>query len=54
MSEDVNDGPLPLEYLGHELSGDWEGFRECNIGGDFLLIYDFGANGATIFTRAGR
>jgi mRNA interferase YafQ len=30
---------LPVEYLDHELRGDWEGFRECHIGGDFLLIY---------------
>jgi mRNA interferase YafQ len=31
--------PLPAEYLDHELRGEWEGTRECHVGGDFLLIY---------------
>ncbi|MGK8710157.1 type II toxin-antitoxin system YafQ family toxin [Metapseudomonas otitidis] len=31
--------PLPKEYLDHELTGDWAGYRECHIRGDFLLIY---------------
>ena len=35
----ANEGPLPPEYRDHELAGDWKGFRECHIGGDFLLIY---------------
>jgi mRNA interferase YafQ len=48
-----NDGPLVPGYLDHELTGDWKGFRECHIGGDFLLIYDLRADGAIIFTRAG-
>jgi mRNA interferase YafQ len=30
---------LPEEYLDHELTGDWDGSRECHIGGDFLLVY---------------
>lgn len=30
---------LPSEYLDHELAGEWAGYRECHIGGDFLLIY---------------
>jgi mRNA interferase YafQ len=30
---------LPAQYLDHELAGEWAGFRECHIGGDFLLIY---------------
>lgn len=49
----ANDEPLPPEYLDHELSGDWAGFRECHIGGDFLLIYELQDDGAIIFTRAG-
>jgi mRNA interferase YafQ len=33
--------PLPPEYLDHELKGsEWEGARECHIGGDFLLVYE--------------
>lgn len=49
----ANDGPLPQEYLDHELAGAWVGFRECHIGGDFLLIYDLCADGSVIFTRTG-
>ena len=33
----ANDGPLGPEWLDHPLVGDWEGHRECHIGGDFLL-----------------
>lgn len=49
----ANDGPLPPECLDHELTGDWKGFRDCHIGGDFLLIYHLREDGAIIFTRAG-
>lgn len=31
---------LPMEYRDHALTGNWDGFRECHIGGDFLLIYE--------------
>ncbi|MDD1137065.1 type II toxin-antitoxin system YafQ family toxin [Pseudomonas sp. TNT2022 ID233] len=31
---------LPAEYVDHALNGDWTGFRECHIGGDFLMIYE--------------
>ena len=30
---------LPEKYKDHELSGVWEGFRECHIQPDWLLIY---------------
>jgi mRNA interferase YafQ len=49
----ANDKPLPPEYLDHELTGEWRGFRECHIGGDFLLIYELKADGTIIFTSAG-
>jgi|SRR3989338_1081018 len=49
----ANDAPLPPEYFDHQLSGGWDGFRECHIGGDFLLIYELLADGEIIFTRAG-
>jgi mRNA interferase YafQ len=48
-----NDGPLPPEYKDHELRGDWADFRECHVGGDFLLIYQFPVKGAVTFARAG-
>ena len=31
--------PLPEKNKDHELSGAWEGFRECHIKPDWLLIY---------------
>lgn len=52
----ANDSPLPAEWKDHELSGDWDGFRECHVGGDFLLIYklDKGSKvDSVVFTRAG-
>ncbi len=49
----ANDGPLPPEYLDHALSGDWEDFRECHIGGDFLLIYQLPDKNTIKFARAG-
>lgn len=34
-----NTGPLPPEYNDHPLKGPYKGYRDCHIGGDFLLIY---------------
>ena len=48
----ANTGPLPAEYLDHDLTGQWTGHRECHVGGDFLLIYLRDDTGI-IFTRAG-
>ena len=31
--------PLGPEWADHPLVGDWEGHRECHVGGDFLLAY---------------
>jgi len=44
---------LPPEYRDHELVGEWAGFRECHIGGDFLLIYDLRQEDSVVFARAG-
>ena len=52
----ANDQPLGPEWRDHPLKGDWVGYRECHIGGDFLLIYavaDGGKVGQVIFVRAG-
>jgi mRNA interferase YafQ len=38
------------------LKGNWEGHRECHIGGDFLLTYkldDNGKHGLIVFVRTG-
>ena len=31
--------PLPIKYRDHSLTGNYEGFRECHITPDWLLIY---------------
>jgi mRNA interferase YafQ len=52
----ANNGPLGPEWLDHSLGGNWEGHRECHIGGDFLLAYkldDTGKHGLIVFVRAG-
>jgi mRNA interferase YafQ len=53
----AGDEPLGPEWKDHPLKGPWAGFRECHVGGDFLLIYrlfeEKGRNTAIIFTRAG-
>jgi len=36
LQEDI---PLPEHYRDHQLGGNWNGFKECHLGGDFLLIY---------------
>jgi len=53
----ANDGPLNAEWKDHPLKGSWQGFRECHIGGDFLLIYELddhvGKSGKIVFARIG-
>ena len=48
----ANDAPLGPEWLDHPLKGEWADYRECHIGGDFLLIYQVTGN-AINFVRAG-
>ena len=52
----ANDGPLGPEWLDHPLKGEWQGYRECHVGGDLLLIYkidDSGRPGLVVLVRAG-
>lgn len=52
----VNDAPLGPEWRDHALGGDWDGHRECHVGGDFLLAYridDSGRTGMVVFVCAG-
>lgn len=53
----ANDGPLDAEWKDHPLKGKWAGYRECHIGGDFLLIYKVDERaekgGMIVFIRAG-
>jgi len=51
-----NNGPLATEWKDHRLEGNWKGFRECHIGGDFLLVYKLdneGNSGTVVFVRTG-
>jgi len=48
----ANDAPLGPEWLDHPLKGEWSDYRECHIGGDFLLIYRLQVR-AVVFVRAG-
>lgn len=35
----ANNEPLPSKHKDHKLTGQYEGFRECHIKPDLLLIY---------------
>lgn len=37
LAEDVT---LPVRCRPHKLSGNWEGYWECHIEPDWLLVYD--------------
>lgn len=39
VTELANQRPLPDKFKDHKLSGNYEGFRECHIQPDWLLIY---------------
>ena len=52
----ANDTALGPEWLDHPLGGEWDGHRECHVGGDFLLAYKLvvsAKHGLVIFVRAG-
>ena len=52
----ANNGPLATEWKDHQLEGDRKDFRECHIGGDFLLVYKLdneGNPGTVVFVRTG-
>ena len=35
----ANGEPLEAKYRDHDLSGDYQGWRECHIEPDWLLVY---------------
>lgn len=35
----AHDLPLEARHYDHALSGDWDGYRECHVKPDWLLIY---------------
>ena len=40
-----NDVHLDVKYRDHELHGNYEGYRECHIRPDLLLVYTKGSEG---------
>ena len=40
VKELMNDRPLDKRHHDHELSGEYEGARDCHVEPDWLLIYD--------------
>ena len=40
----ANEVPLPAQFKDHNLSGNYNGFRECHIAPDWLLIYQVNNN----------
>ncbi len=48
----ANERPLPPEWLDHTLTGQWDGYQELHVGGDFLLIYKL-TKTMVVFTRTG-
>ena len=40
--------PLPAHARNHKLHGEYGGCRECHVGGDWLLIYNFTEEGEEV------
>jgi mRNA interferase YafQ len=40
----ANEVPLPEQFKDHNLSGNYNGFQECHIAPDWLLIYQVNNN----------
>lgn len=49
----VKDEPLPPRYSDHPLTGNWDGFRECHIKPDLLLIYEKIGDDVLMLVRLG-
>ena len=54
MASVATDAPLGPEWKDHPLKGELARFRECHVGGDFLLMYELDEKAnAIVFVRAG-
>ena len=49
----LNDDPLPEKYRDHSLIGDWDGYRECHVKPDLLLIYKMSDENTLRLARLG-
>jgi mRNA interferase YafQ len=45
----ANDNPLPEKYQDHPLKGNYQGYRECHIRPDWLLVYQKNKNELILF-----
>jgi len=52
MTKLADEKALGPEYKTHTLSGEYEGFSKCHVGGDFLLIW-YVKDGEIFFVRTG-
>lgn len=48
----IEEKPLPAKYRNHKLQGDYNGFWECHIEPDWLLVYKK-TKTEVVFTRLG-
>ena len=44
--------PMPLNNRDHQLAGNFKDYRECHLGGDWLLLYQL-TDETVIFVRTG-
>ena len=50
----INEQPLPPERKNHSLQGEWKGYDECHIQGDWVVIYEIDlADRSVTFHRTG-
>lgn len=49
----ANEVPLPEQFKDHNLSGNYNGFRECHIAPDWLLIYQVNNELVLVLSRTG-
>ena len=49
----AEDRPLPVSFRDHPLTGNWNGFRECHLAGDWLLIYSLPDEDTLLLVRTG-
>ena len=49
----INGKALDAKYKAHTLSGNYDGYWECHIGPDFLLIWYYSGATDLVFARTG-
>ncbi len=42
MKQLIRENKLHKQHKDHSLSGEWKGYRDCHIEGDWVLIYKLG------------